>query len=101
MSLITSNVNTVVQMARLSVELGGYTPEDAVDRAARLVEVDAKKAANREGIFAGVMTYELLEEWRVLGSVARDIINGTVVRPSTGNVREYAINAVREAVKQS
>jgi len=101
MLTLKENADTIARVAEVAMSLGGSSVEWAVDYAAKNVADDAKKARKREGIFAGEMTSEALEEWAFLGSVAHDVINGTISRPSTGNVREYVTNTVREFARKN
>jgi len=96
MLTLKENADVIASVAEVAMSLGASSVEWAVDHAAKNIADDAKKARKREGVFASEMTSEALEEWAFLGSVAYDVINGTVSRPSTGNVREYVINAARE-----
>jgi hypothetical protein len=95
MLTLKENADFIARMAEVAMSLGASSVEWAVDLVVRNITDDAKKARKREGVFASEMTSEALEEWAFLGSVAYDVI-ANVSRPSTGNVREYVINATRE-----
>jgi hypothetical protein len=88
-------VPAIARTALVAVELGGMAHEDAVIQAAKITLDMAKAARSRTGIYAREMTTETLEEIAFHGSVARDILDGSV-RPSVGNVRQAVLEALKE-----
>lgn len=88
---IQQHVGHLIKAAKLSVDLGGYAPEEALILAAKLAVQDAHRARTRDGYWAYETSSEALEDAVFAGSVASDVLDGTVTRPSTGNVREYAL----------
>jgi hypothetical protein len=91
MSAIQECVANLVTAARVAVELGGMSADDALSLAARGAVSEAHAAATRGGRWAVESTTEQIDATLFQGSVARDILDGTVSRPSTGNVRAYAL----------
>lgn len=81
--------------AKLYIQLSGTTTHEALNIMARAYASDAHDARTRTKGWARETTSEMLEEVLFLGSVARDILDGTVSRPSTGNVRAYALAAIQ------
>jgi hypothetical protein len=90
MSAIQDAAANLATAARVAVELGGLSPDDALTLAARNAVDEAHLAATRGGRWAVESTTAQIDAVTFQGSVARDILDGTVSRPSTGNVRAYA-----------
>ena len=80
----------IAASARTAVDLG-QQPDAALDLAARCAQQHAADARNRRGVFRTETSAEAIEEALFTGSVAADILDGTISRPSTGNVREFAL----------
>lgn len=70
----------------------GIDTEAAVIECATVAVESARRARSRIKPFDREMNTEQLEDIAFLGSVAQDILDGAVSRPSTGNVRQYAIS---------
>lgn len=70
------------------------TPEEFLDVIARGFVDNATDARTRTGAWAFESTSEQIENALFYGTVASDILDGTVERPSTGNVRQYALNVL-------
>lgn len=83
-------VANIVAGARVGVSFG-LEPEVALDMAADNAKQTATDARTRGGIWASETTTRQIEDALFQGSVASDILDGTVERPSTGNVRAYAL----------
>lgn len=94
MSAIQQAAANLANAARIGIELGGLTPEAALDRVAELAVENASLARTRGGHWARESTSEQIEAALFQGSVARDVLDG-VDRPSTGNVRTYALGLLR------
>lgn len=88
----------VAEQANLMLEMFGaessISPEAAVDQVARTLVKRATEARTRNGSWAFETTAEEVEAALFYGMVARDILDGKVERPSTGNVRAYTIALV-------
>ena len=88
----------VAEQANLMLEMlgaeSGTRPEEAVDQVARDLVTRATDARTRNGSWAFETTTEEVEAALFYGMVARDILDGKVARPSTGNVRAYALALV-------
>lgn len=80
--------------ARIGVELGGMSPEAALDMAAKQAVQTATDARTRSGIWSSETSSRQIEDALFQGSVARDVLDGEVSRPSTGNVRSYALGLI-------
>lgn len=91
LSTIPKAAEYIAHLAKMHIDFTGESPADALTAAATEVTRLAGEARTRTGMFTVEMRSELLEEWLFLGSVARDILDGDVSRPSTGNVREFAL----------
>lgn len=83
-------VANIVAVARTAASFG-MEPEKALDFAAAATKQTATDARTRGGIWASETTTRQIEDALFQGSVASDILDGTVERPSTGNVRAYAL----------
>lgn len=94
-SHIQNHVQYLVNAARIAVELGGLTPEQALDLVARNATQNATQARTRGGRWAQETATATIDEALFAGSVARDILDGAIFRPSTGNVRNYALSALQ------
>lgn len=88
---IPAAVANIVTGAHVAVTFG-VEPEEALNMAARNVRQTATDARTRGGIWAGETSSRQIEDALFQGSVAADILDGTVSRPSTGNVRAYALD---------
>lgn len=95
---IQDHVQYLVNAARIGVRLGGLTPEQALDVVAINAKTEATRARQRTGLWASETTSSAIEEALFAGSVARDILDGTIERPSTGNVRQHALRTLRAAL---
>ena len=88
----------VAEQANLVLEIlgadSGTRPEEAVDQVARALVTRATDARTRNGSWASETTTEEVEAALFYGMVARDILDGKVARPSTGNVRAYTLALV-------
>lgn len=94
MNTIPEAATYIARVARVGVELGKQSPEAALDTACELAVQNAQNALDRVGQWASRATTQQIEEAVFHGSVAQDILDGTVTRPSTGNVRAYALAVV-------
>lgn len=88
---IPTAVANIVAAARVGVEFG-MTAEAALDMAAANAKQTAVDARTRNGVWAYESTTRQIEDAMFQGSVASDILDGSVSRPSTGNVRTYALS---------
>ena len=95
MTAIQDSIRNLALAARVAVDLGGMSPEDAADLVARNAIKDAAAAAGRTGIWAREATSEQIEAILFQGSVARDAIEGNS-RPSVGNVWNALLNAITD-----
>ena len=91
---MTEAAELIARQALIVVDLGGMEADAALTYAAETVRSNARDARQRTGIFAGPMTTEQLDEWGFLGAVAGDVLDGSIERPSTGNVRSFALAAL-------
>lgn len=94
-SHIQNHVQYLANAARVAVELGGLAPGRALDMVARNAQAEATLARTRGGRWAQESTTAAIDEALFAGSVARDILDGAVFRPSTGNVRNYALGVLQ------
>ena len=94
MSAISHAVATIANLAAMRVDFAGETAETALNEAAQAFITQASDARARRGVFTQETTSEQMEDVRFLASVARDILDGEVSRPSTGNVRAYALSLI-------
>ena len=90
-ALVAEQANLVLEMFGTE---SGIRPEAAVDQIARALVTRATDARTRNGSWASETTTEEIDAALFYGVVARDILDGTVPRPSTGNVREYTLALV-------
>lgn len=88
---IQSATRTIVDGAKVAMDLRGLSAADALDCAAEYAIQDGRDACARTGAWRTESTAEQIEAATFQAAVARDILNGTVSRPSTGNVRDYAL----------
>jgi hypothetical protein len=94
MSAIAESAANLANAARIGVDLAGVDKAHALDAVCRDAVSIAHKARTRDGFFAREFTTAQLEPYLFQGSVAADILDGTVERPSVGNVRQYALDLV-------
>lgn len=80
--------------ARLGVQVGGMTADAAADLAATNAKQTAFDARTRNGIWASTTSAAQIEDALFMGTVASDVLDGTVRRPSVGNVRQALIATV-------
>lgn len=92
MSAYTEAVAEIVGTVPAIRDLTGCTGVEAVMGAALTAVATAEAARKRIGKFRYETTSDEIERLGFLGAVAADILDGTVSRPSTGNVREYALS---------
>lgn len=86
--------NTTALIARTARNFGpmlNLTPAEAVDRVARSVVDSAHDARTRTGTWARETTTQQIDDAMFQGTVAADILDGTVARPSVGNVRAHTL----------
>lgn len=83
-ALIASTASTVASMLDI-------TAEEAVDRFARTMVENAHDARTRGGRWAQESTTQQIEDAMFQGAVAADVLDGTVSRPSIGNVRAHTL----------
>lgn len=95
---IQTAARNIATGACILVRFAEKSPEEALTLAAEGSRKNARDCAQRTGIWASTTTSEQIEAALFQGSVAADILDGTISRPSTGNVREYALAAVREVL---
>lgn len=90
---ISAVAEALAGIANTTITLSGgkLNAEKALDLAARSAKANATDARTRGGIWATESTTEQIEEALFFGSVASDALDGTISRPSTGNVREYIL----------
>ena len=94
MSAISNAAATIANLATMRVDLAGEATETALNAAAQAFIDQASDARLRRGVFAEETSPERMKDVFFIASVARDIIDGEVSRPSTGNVRAYALSLI-------
>ena len=86
---------SIARTARIRVDLANESPATAVRAvAADLIDGNRRRTA-RTGEFASETSADTAESWAFFAAVAQDIIDGTVTRPSVGNVRAYTESLVQ------
>ena len=95
---IKEAAESIAKTALVAVELCGMGSGDALTFAAVKTLEGARDARTRSGVFAFETSSEQIAEWAFIGAVAGDIVDGNISRPSTGNVREYALAFVDASV---
>lgn len=80
----------IARVAYIAVVEGHLEVDAALDHVAKIAISDANDARARRGAFATHLTTDQRDAFIEYGQVAADILDGTVSRPSTGNVRDYA-----------
>lgn len=65
----------------------GKTPDEAMNLAAEAAVKSGHDARTRGGIWASESSAEQIEDALFMATVARDVLDGRVARPSVGNVR--------------
>jgi len=88
---IPTAVQNIVTAARVAMDLGGMESIEALDHSAHIARQIGRDARARVGRWARETDTETIEAHCFQGSVAADILDGTVERPSVGNVRSYAL----------
>lgn len=96
---IQQAATNIANAARIAVDLGGMTPDAALSLAARNEVENSHAATSRNGHWASETTSEQIDAVAFQASVAADILDGSVTRPSTGNVRAYALTLVTTEVQ--
>lgn len=95
MTVLVHNYRDAVRLisnnALMVVDLTGAAHGDALDQACGVSVELGREAVKRTGSFERVTTADEIEGQEFLALVASDILNGGIVRPSTGNVREAAL----------
>lgn len=94
MSAIAKATNSIAILASMRMDLAGEDVETALNAAAQNFIDQASDARARRGAFARETTSAQLEDVMFLASVAHDILDGDASRPSTGNVRAYALSLI-------
>lgn len=96
MKSIAEAADALAGVSKTTIALSGgtLTADQALGFAARAAVANAENARTRTGIWASESTKEQIEEVLFFASVARDALDGTTSRPSTGNVREYVLNKI-------
>ena len=92
MSAIANAVQSIANLASMRMEYMGETRDDALTSAARGFIANAEDARARRGVYRFETSSETIEDVLFHASVARDILDGNVSRPSVGNVRAYALS---------
>ena len=82
---------TIARLASSFADDFGTSLEETVDRIAQGMVDNASDARTRRGVWASESTSEQIEAALFYGSVARDVLDGSIARPSTGNVREHTL----------
>lgn len=72
--------------------------EETVDRLAGRMIDNATDARTRGGQWARESTTEQIDEVLFYGTVALDVLDGDVERPSVGNVREHTLRLARRGM---
>lgn len=96
---IPTAVNHIVSAATVAINLAGMNHPDALDFAAQSAREVAHDARTRTGFYTTETTTRQIEDATFVGSVAADILDGTTERPSTGNVRAYALALLTDTDK--
>lgn len=94
MSAIATAAKSIANLASLRMDFAGETPEVALMGAARGFIDNADKARARGGEYRFETSSETMEDILFHASVAGDILDGEVSRPSVGNVRAYALSLI-------
>lgn len=94
MSAIANAAKSIANLASIRMEFTDETREDALTTAAESFIANAQDAHTRSGSYRFETTSEMIEDVLFHGSVARDILDGEVSRPSVGNVRAYALSLI-------
>lgn len=83
---------------RMALDLApGLTIYSVVDRIAAHTVENATLASTRGGHWATESTPAQIEDALFMGTVASDVLDGTVARPSIGNVRNALIHRAARA----
>lgn len=94
MSAIANAAHAIANLASIRMECTDEPREDALTTAAESFIANAQDARTRSGSYRFETTSEMIEDVLFHGSVARDILDGDVSRPSVGNVRAYALSLI-------
>ena len=95
MTAYETAVQNLAAGARVAIEYG-MSREDAVKLAADNAVKDGHAARTRDGHWARESTTEQIDGATFLAAVARDVLDGTVTRPSVGNVRDALLAELEE-----
>jgi hypothetical protein len=98
MSTYATAVAAIARTAVVAVELGNYTPKDAILFAAAQFVDTGRAARTRTGVYAFETKTETLEDAFFHAGVAHDVIDGDVSRPSVGNVRQAALDELTKLI---
>ena len=93
-SAIQNAAASIANLATMRKDLAGEDIETALNTAAQTFIDQASDARTRRGNFAQETTSAQMEDVMFLASVAHDILDGDVSRPSTGNVRAYTLSLI-------
>ena len=89
---IPAACQSLATTARILLDAGIVaSASDALTHAATNMVANAKDARKRTGAFSSTLSADNAELWVLYGSVAFDVLDGSVARPSVGNVRAYAL----------
>ena len=91
---IQTAARVIARNATMRCEMLGESRNVALHHAAESIQEEFVSLSKRTGWWAEELSTETIEQWKLFNSVAEDILDGTVSRPSTGNVRNYALNAM-------
>ena len=91
---ISNAATSIANLASMRMDLAGEDVETALNAAAQTFIDRASDARARRGDFARETTSAQLEDVMFFASVAHDILDGDVSRPSTGNVRAYTLSLI-------
>jgi hypothetical protein len=92
MSAMTDACVTIAAITRGVIARSGKSPEAALTEVLQAYRDEAKDADARTGPYQRFATTEEIENAMFMGAIACDIADGTIERPSTGNVRAYVLN---------
>lgn len=94
MSAIANAVQSIANLASMRMNYAGETREAALIGAAQGFIANAEDARARRNAYRFETSSETVEDVLFHASVAHDIIDGEVSRPSVGNVRAYALSLI-------
>ena len=87
-------VSLLADAARMGVEIGGMDKLSATLIAAENAVKTGEAAKQRTGIWASETTTEQLADTAFMAMVGAEVLDGTVARPSIGNVRQAVIDRI-------